>query len=251
MTTVDDALQTQIRNIEASSGKSMAEWTELIRASGRTKHGEIIAMLKSEYGMTHGNANRVALEARDAMAQEAAGAGAGTGGDSTDPIAEWFAGSKPTVRPIYDRLETVVRGFGGDVEEAPKRGYVSLRRRKQFAMLYPAASRVDVGLILPGEASTERLEPGKTFNAMCTPPGPRRASRRGGRRARRMAPRGVRPGRVTLPGIGHGPDERRAGDRFRLGRDEKPRRGGPDETGRDAEQHRQLERLLDERAGDQ
>ena len=167
MTTVDEALQTQIRNIEASSGKSMAEWTEIVRASGRTKHGEIIAMLKSDYGMTHGNANRVALEARDAMAKEAAGAGAGAAA-SADPIAEWFAGSKPTVRPIYDRLEATVRGFGSDVEEAPKRGYLSLRRRKQFAMLYPASSRVDVGLILPGEASTERLEPGKTFNAMCT-----------------------------------------------------------------------------------
>lgn len=169
MTAVDEALAAQIRNIEASSGKSMAEWTEIVRASGKTKHGEIIAMLKSDYGMTHGNANRVALEARDAMAKEAAGAGAGVGAATrTDPIAEWFAASKPTVRPIYDRLEATVRGFGGDVEEARKRGYVSLRRKKQFAMLYPASSRVDVGLILPGEASTARLEPGKTFNAMCT-----------------------------------------------------------------------------------
>jgi hypothetical protein len=163
MSVVDEGLRAQIRNIEASSGKTMAQWTELIRASGKSKHGEIMALLKSDYGMSHGNANRVALEARDAIARDGAAAPA-----PSDPIAEWFAGSKPAVRPIYDRLEAKVRRFGADVEEAPKRGYMSLRRKKQFAMLYPAASRVDVGLILPGEPPTTRLESGQKFNAMCT-----------------------------------------------------------------------------------
>ena len=165
MGVVEDGLRAQIRNIEASSGKSMAEWTELIRASGRTRHAEIIAMLKSDYGMSHGSANRVALVARDAMARGAAGT---TAAAATDPVDGWFGASKPTVRPIFDRLEATVRGFGDDVEEAPKRGYMSLRRKKQFGMLYPASARVDVGLILPGEPTSTRLEPGATFNAMCT-----------------------------------------------------------------------------------
>ena len=46
MGVVEDGLRAQIRNIEASSGRTMAEWTELIRATGRTKHAEIIALLK-------------------------------------------------------------------------------------------------------------------------------------------------------------------------------------------------------------
>lgn len=68
MPSVEDALRTQIRNIEAQHGRSMSEWTALIAARGLTKHGEILAWLKSEHGMSHGNANRVALIARDAMA---------------------------------------------------------------------------------------------------------------------------------------------------------------------------------------
>ena len=60
----------------------------------------------------------------------------------------------------------VVGGLGDDVEVAPKRGYVSFRRRKQFAMLQPAAAHVDLGLILPGVPIAGRLERGDTFNAM-------------------------------------------------------------------------------------
>ena len=46
MSTVDEALETQIRNIEEKYGKSRSEWMALIRDSGITKHSEIIAMLK-------------------------------------------------------------------------------------------------------------------------------------------------------------------------------------------------------------
>lgn len=50
-----------------------------------------------------------------------------------------------------------IRPFG-EFEVVPKKGYVSLRRKKQFAMLGPGAStRVDVGLNMKGVPATERL----------------------------------------------------------------------------------------------
>ncbi len=66
MATVEEGLQAQIRNIEATYGKPMAEWLAIIAASGLTKHTEVVAMLKREYGMTHGAAHRVSLVARQA-----------------------------------------------------------------------------------------------------------------------------------------------------------------------------------------
>jgi hypothetical protein len=38
MATVDDGLQAQIRNIEATYGRTMPEWFAIIADSGRTRH---------------------------------------------------------------------------------------------------------------------------------------------------------------------------------------------------------------------
>ncbi len=159
MATVEQGLQAQVRNIEARHGRSIDDWIELIRASGRTRHGEIVALLKSENGMSHGDANRVALVAMDALAPKAG---------SQDPEVELYAGGKTALLPIHRRLMEVIDALGPDIEIAGKKGYLSLRRRKQFAMIKPAAKHIDLGLVLPGEAVTDRLESAATFNALFT-----------------------------------------------------------------------------------
>ena len=59
------------------------------------------------------------------------------------------------------------RKLGKDVEVAPKKTYVSLRRSKQFAIVQPSTrTRVDLGLNLKGVEPTERLEASGSFNAM-------------------------------------------------------------------------------------
>ena len=62
MATVEQGLRSQVQNIEATYGRSIDEWIELIRASGWSRHGEIVAMLKADHGLSHGSANRVAAD---------------------------------------------------------------------------------------------------------------------------------------------------------------------------------------------
>ena len=48
-----------------------------------------------------------------------------------------YAGPKATLRPFHDQVVELTRGFGADVEVAPKQAYVSLRRSKQFGTVGP------------------------------------------------------------------------------------------------------------------
>ena len=54
---VDAALQSQIRNIEATYGKPVDHWFAVIDASGLTKHNQVVAMLKADHGLAHGAAH--------------------------------------------------------------------------------------------------------------------------------------------------------------------------------------------------
>ena len=84
-----------------------------------------------------------------------------------DLVARQYSGKKEGLRPIYDALIKAVTALGKDVEVAPKKAYVSLRRSKQFALIQPStATRVDVGINLKGEPPAERLEAAGSFNAM-------------------------------------------------------------------------------------
>lgn len=73
---------------------------------------------------------------------------------------------KATLRPLHDGVIALVRGFGDDIELAPKQAYVSLCRSKQFGIVGPASGgRLEIGLNLPGAAAAGRLE---AAGGMCT-----------------------------------------------------------------------------------
>ena len=156
MATVDDAIQSQARNIEQATGRSVDAWVALVKASGKERHTEIMAWLKEEHGFSHGNANLIALTAKR-------GSVTGGGDELGDTM---YAGPRATLRPFHDQVIELTRGFGSDVELAPKRAYVSLRRSKQFGTVGPGSGgRLEIGLNLKGMEPIGRLEAG---GGMCT-----------------------------------------------------------------------------------
>jgi hypothetical protein len=153
MNVVDQATETQLRNIQARTGKSLDELFALMRASGLAKHGELRDMLKRDLGLGHGDANTLAARYLAA----AGGAPQGTPAAPRDVLDGIYTGPKARLRPIHDALMAAIVPFG-EFEVAPKKGYVSLRRKKQFAMIGPGSqTRVEVGLNMKGAEPTERL----------------------------------------------------------------------------------------------
>lgn len=155
MADMDKAIATQIANIEKKTGKTLAQLAAAIKKSGHAKHGEIRDWLKQSYGLGHGDANtltHVALKSDGASAAKAAGA------STDDVLAEIYAGKKAHLRPIHDKLMAAIAKFG-DHEIAPKKGYVSLRRKKQFAMLGPKTNeRFELGLNLKADIKDARVK---------------------------------------------------------------------------------------------
>ncbi len=152
MDSIEKAIQTQLTNIQKKTGMSLKELETFIKKSGLSKHGEMRDMLKAKLGLGHGDANtlvHVVLQSDGARAAE---------GKSADVVLdEIYSGAKAGFRPIHEKLIKSIGGFG-EFEIAPKKGYVSLRRKKQFAMIGPKTNtRFEVGINAKDFKKNKRL----------------------------------------------------------------------------------------------
>lgn len=156
---MDKALLTMIENLQKNTGKTLEQWTDIVTKQNIAKHGEIIKYLKDKHGLTHGFANLIAHKSK--------GSDAGSAENQEELIVKQYQG-KENFKPIYEKLIKEISKFGKDVEIAPKNTYVSLRRKKQFAILNPATkTRFEVGISLKGQEPKGKLEAEKS-NAMCS-----------------------------------------------------------------------------------
>ena len=134
--------------------------TGILNAAAYGGHLDIIKFLKQEHSFTYGFANLVALKARKSDADSF---------ENKDDLVDLQYKGKEHFRPLYDKLVTKISEFGNNIEIAPKKAYVSLRSKKQFAILNPATkSRFEIGLIIKDQKGEGILEEVKTSNSMCS-----------------------------------------------------------------------------------
>ena len=150
----EESLAKMIESLKEKTGKTLEEWRVVIADAGWQKHGEIVSGIKTQHGVSHGYANQIALRSKEPGELH-----------ESDPIKDMFA-KRPEAKTIYDEILVQLNTFGSDVDLAPKKGYVSVRRKKQFAILQPASARLDVGIQLKGVVPNDRLEASGSFNAM-------------------------------------------------------------------------------------
>lgn len=155
---VERVWESQLANIEAATGRPRGDWFALVearRAEG-ARHGQLVTWLKTQHGLSHGNANALVLQAARAAAPATA----------EELVDAQYADARSGLRPVYEAIKALVVGFGPDVEVAPKKTAVSLRRSRQFAVVTPASrTRVELGLNLGDAPAEGRLE---LAGGMCT-----------------------------------------------------------------------------------
>jgi predicted transport protein len=150
---------TMLENLKEKTGHSLDEWKMLISAQGYSKHGEIVKFLKETHQVTHGYASEIALKVLGSDADSAT--------DTDELIVSQYKG-KEHLKPYYDKLIAEIMKFEGDFEIAPKKAYVSLKRKKQFITLNPASkTRFEIGFNLKGIEANGKLELEKP-NGICS-----------------------------------------------------------------------------------
>ena len=156
---MDKATQTMIDNLYKNTGKTLEQWIDIVKSQNFAKHGEIIKFLKEKHNLTHGFANLIAHKAK--------GSDAGSAEDQEALITKQYQG-KEHFKPVYDKLISEIMTYGEDIEIAPKNTYVSLRRKKQFAILNPATkTRFEIGINNKGLEPKGKLIAEKP-NSMCS-----------------------------------------------------------------------------------
>ncbi len=163
MDSLTKARQTQLANIQTKTGNTLEQIRGMIAERGLTKHGEIRKWLIEKFQLGYGDADMLVHFARETDGQSAAEAG---NLSMEDVLAQLYSGTKENLRPLHDQLVQEIEKFG-EFSMIPKKGYISLRRKRQFAMLGPGSkNRLEIGLNLKGFEGTDRLI-AQTNNLMC------------------------------------------------------------------------------------
>lgn len=138
---------TQLKNIQSRTGQSIAALQDAVVASGAARHGERRSWLMEHFKLGYGDAHAVALLIGKPLPDLAGGTPANAPpAAADDPLDTLYSGAKSALRPLHDAVMACVRDFG-PFDESPKKAYVSLRRKKQFAMIGPATKdSVEIGL---------------------------------------------------------------------------------------------------------
>lgn len=151
--------ETMAANLLTNTGKSLTEWIEIAKLNNKSKHGETVKWLKETYDLGLFFADLIVHKAN----------GTDSGSMSEGELIDLQYKGKENLKPIYEKLLTEILSLGSDIEVAPKKGYVSLRRKKQFACLKPATkTRFELELIIKGQEATGILEAISGAGAMCT-----------------------------------------------------------------------------------
>ncbi len=153
---MDKALQTMIANMPEKTGKSLEEWKVVLKEKSFAKHSEGVKYLKTEHQVTHGFANTIVTLSKEENSS------------SEDLITLQYKG-KEGLLPLYSELIKYIKTLGTDVVITPKKGSVSIIRKKQFVLIKPATkTRIDLGFKLKDKEIVGRLENSGPFGTMCT-----------------------------------------------------------------------------------
>jgi predicted transport protein len=136
-----EMMQAVSASMQERTGRTVEEWVALVESSDvdPVDQNAVRRWLKSEHALPQNS--------RYAVAYAAAEASGWVPPTTQDHIDDQYSGAKAELRPVFDRVRSVLEDLGDDVSMEGRKTYVPFVRRRQFAAVAAATrSRVDVGL---------------------------------------------------------------------------------------------------------
>ena len=146
-----------IYNLKHSTGKALSEWMKLVAASGLTKRNEIVKWLKEENGFGHMNASLLAgIYLND---------GKSVYGSTENLLDNQFA-KAAGMRPLYESFTAFVKKQYPNSTVLPKKTYVSILEKREFAAINIKPKELRIGLDLGECAFDETVTKSKLSGPM-------------------------------------------------------------------------------------
>jgi len=149
---MDKTTQDFFVRMKELTGMTFDEIEALYLSSGLTKHSEIRSFFMDKTQLSYGYANTLVH-----LITKSDGASMADGKSMDELLEEIYSAKKIHLRPIHDAIMDEIYAFA-DFEIVPKKGYLSLKRKRQFVMVGPKSSlRIEIGINIKDLEGTERL----------------------------------------------------------------------------------------------
>ena len=146
-----------IDNLKSSTGKTVTEWMKQISSSGFTKRNDIVKWLKEKNGFGHMNATL--------LAGIHLNGGKPVYGSTSDLLDNQFAKAEE-MRPLYDSFTAFVQKNLPDTTILPKKTYVSVLEKREFAAINIKPKELRIGFDLGDRPFDESVTKSKLSGPM-------------------------------------------------------------------------------------
>jgi hypothetical protein len=139
------------------TGRDLPSWMKVIDAFDSTKRNEVIAWLKSEHGFGHMNASLLAgIHANDGNPVY----------QSTDNLLDNQFVKAAEMKPLFDSLLQFIEDNFPNSTVLPKKTYVSILEKREFAAVNIKPKELRVGLDLGDRPFDSKIEKAKLTGPM-------------------------------------------------------------------------------------
>jgi predicted transport protein len=149
----EQMMQSVAASLPQRTGKTLEQWIELVQLSGidPLDQNSVRKWLKSEHAILQNS--------QWTIADAAARAAGWIEPTLEDCIQKQYSGAKAPLKPLFDKLRTMILSLADDISEEGRSTYIPYCAKRQFIAIAAASkSRIDIGMRFTAPPHSDLLQ---------------------------------------------------------------------------------------------